>query len=205
MKIRFMLVAALLCAVTGAFAQEQADVAKVFSVEVGTGISPLYMIDAPDRSVQKRIAQKGLVALDEGSFHPVLTLTGVLRTNDKSEFTVSAGTSWNHNKLIKCPVFGIDPLGQPRLNLEEGTPAGTLESSPEFSILFQYRHLWNPRNALVLYSGVGAGFSTAMRFYPIPSLTPLALRLGGEHFYGFVEGTVSVMATFVHGGLGWRF
>ncbi|MBP5301747.1 MAG: hypothetical protein J6Y88_00685 [Bacteroidales bacterium] len=205
MRARFILVAALLCAATTAFAQERADVTKTFSVEVGTGISPLYMLDTPSRPVQKRLAQKNLVALDEGCFHPVLTLTGVLRTGVKSEFTITAGTSWNHNKLIKCPVFGIDPLGQPRLNVEEGTPAGTLESSPEFSLLFQYRHLWNPQNALVCYSGIGAGFSTAMGFYPIPSFTPLALRLGGEHIYGFVEGTVSILATFVHGGLGWRF
>lgn len=205
MKVRIIASAALLFLSIAAFAQERADFAKTFSVEVGTGISPLYMSDTPSRSVQQRLAQKNLVANDEGCFHPVVTLTGVFRINAKSELTVSAGTSWNHNKLIKCPVFGTDPSGQPRLNVEEGTPAGTVESSPEFSILFQYRHLWNPQNALVCYSGIGAGFSTAMGFYPIPSFTPLALRLGGEHFYGFVEGTVSILATFVHGGIGWRF
>ena len=205
MKVRIIAAAALLFLSFAALAQEQEEFAKTFSVEVGTGISPLYMIDTPSRSVQKRLAQKNLVAIDEDCFHPVLTLTGVFRTNLKSEFTITAGTSWNHNKLIECPVFGVDPFGQPRLNIEEGTPAGTLESSPEFSILFQYRHLWNPQNALVCYSGIGAGFSTAMGFCPIPSFTPLALRLGGEHIYGFVECTVSILATFVHGGIGWRF
>ena len=205
MKKRLALVAALLCAVTAAFAQEREDAVKSFSVEVGTGISPLYMSDTPSRSVQQRLAQKSLVANDEDCFHPVVTLTGVFRINAKSELTVSAGTSWNHNKLIKCPVFGVEPSGQPRLNIEEGQPAGTLESSPEFSILFQYRHLWNPQNAVLLYSGFGAGLSTAMGFMPVPSLTPIALRVGGEHVYGFAEATVSILATFVHGGLGWRF
>lgn len=205
MKVRIIAATALFFLSIAAFAQEREDAVKSFSIEVGTGISPLYMSDTPSRSVQQRLAQKSLVANDEDCFHPVVTLTGVFRINAKSELTVSAGTSWNHNKLIKCPIFGVDPSGQPRLNIEEGQPAGTLESSPEFSILFQYRHLWNPQNALVCYSGIGAGFSTAMGFYPIPSFTPLALRLGGEHIYGFVEGTVSILATFVHGGIGWRF
>lgn len=205
MKVRILVIAALLASAVNAFAQEVPDFRKSFSVEIGTGISPLYMSDTPSRSVQQRLAQKNLVASDEGCFHPVVTLTGVFRTNVKSEFTASAGISWNHNKLIECPTFGIDPYGQPRLNLDESKPAGTLESSPEYSLLIQYRHLWNPQNALVCYSGIGAGFSTAMGVCPIPSFTPLALRLGGDHFYGFVEGTVSILATFVHGGLGWRF
>lgn len=205
MKARIIAVAALLVLSLTAFAQGEPGFRKTYSIEIGTGIQPLYMGDYPNMAVQKRLESQGMAPVPEDCFHPVITLTGVVRTEAKTEFTLSTGVSWYLNRLMKYPVFGTDPYGQPRYNLNEGQPAGKLHSSPEFSFLFQYRHLWNPQNALVCYSGFGAGFSTATGFFPLPSLTPIALRLSGEHIYVFVEGTVSVMATFVHGGLGWRF
>ena len=205
MKEHIIAVAVLMTLSLAVFAQDDPDFRKSFSLEAGTGIQPLYMSDYPKYGVQKRLEADGVAPVADGCFHPVVTLSGVFRTAVKTEFTVSAGVSWNHNRLMKYPVFGTDPYGQPRYNLDEGTPAGTLDSSPEFSLLLQYRHLWNPQNAVLLYSGFGAGLSTAMGFMPVPSLTPIALRVGGEHVYGFVEGTVSILATFVHGGIGWRF
>ena len=196
-----------------AAAQPDAVFEQTYSIELGTGMPPLYMQLLPYGRVQEELAQKGQQAIDNGAFYPVISLSGVMRCGLKTELTLTFGTSWCYNKLIQYPVFGTDPNGLPRYDLYKGSPAGTLVSSPVLTILLQYRHLWNPKNAFVLYSGAGFGFSTGFLQYrgssplpnPIPAITPIAFRYGGEHFYGFAECTLGPVASFVHGGLGWRF
>lgn len=226
MKVRLIAIAALiLCFSTLAFAQEGSGAAqdesaavreqfeKTYSIELGTGLSPFFMRYMPYSSVKKSLAQKGQEAIGDGAFYPVISLTGVMRTGLKTEFTATVSSSWCHNKLVQYPQFGIDPDGQPRYDLTKGSPAGWLVSSPTFTLMVQYRHLWNPQNAFVFYSGIGFGFSSGLMAYRgnsvypslLPSLTPLAFRLGGQHFYGFAECTIGPVASYVHGGLGWHF
>lgn len=193
--------------------QQSTEFKKTYSVEIGTGMPPLFMQLLPYSGVKQELARKGQETINDGAFYPVISLSGVMRCGLKTELTLTAGTSWCYNKLIQYPVFGTDPNGQPRYDLHKGSPAGTLASSPVLTVLLQYRHLWNPKNAFVLYSGAGFGFSTGFLQYrgssplpnPIPAITPIAFRYGGEHIYGFAECTLGPVASFVHGGLGWRF
>ena len=194
-------------------AQPGTEFEKTYSIELGTGMPPLFMQLLPYSAVEQELASKGQQTINEGAFYPVISLSGVMRCGLKTELTLTFGTSLCYNKLIQYHVFCTDPNGQPRYDLHKGSQAGTLVSSPVLTVLLQYRHLWNPKNAFVLYSGAGFGFSTGFLQYrgssplpnPIPAITPIAFRYGGEHFYGFAECTLGPVASFVHGGLGWRF
>ena len=180
---------------------------KSYSREIGTGIRPFQMMINPLRAAQVRLAPKGQDVDTDGSFYPVVSLTGVLRSGWKTEFTLSAGASWYHHRLIQYPSFGMDPDGKPRYDLEHGERVGWMDSIPAFSGTFQWRHLWNPSNAFIVYTALGAGVTVSYfsPFFPLLSLTPVAFRYGGEHFYAYTEMTLGPLASFVHGGLGWRF
>ena len=180
---------------------------KSYSIEIGTGIRPFQMMINPVRAAQARLAPKGQDVDTDGSFYPVVNLTGVLRSGWKTEFTLSAGASWYHHRLIQYPSFGVDPNGKPRYDLEHGERVGWMDSIPAFSGTFQWRHLWNPSNAFLVYTALGAGVTVSYfsSFFPLLSLTPVAFRYGGEHFYAYTELTLGPLASFVHGGLGWRF
>lgn len=180
---------------------------KSYSIEIGTGIRPFQMMINPVRAAQVRLAPKGQDVDTDGSFYPVVNLTGVLRSGWKTEFTLSAGASWYHHRLIQYPSFGMDPNGKPRYDLEHGERVGWMDSIPAFSGTFQWRHLWNPSNAFLVYTALGAGVTVSYfsSFFPLLSLTPVAFRYGGEHFYAYTELTLGPLASFVHGGLGWRF
>ena len=180
---------------------------KSYSIEIGTGIRPFQMMINPVRAAQVRLAPKGQDVDTDGSFYPVVNLTGVLRSGWKTEFTLSAGASWYHHRLIQYPSFGVDPNGKPRYDLEHGERVGWMDSIPAFSGTFQWRHLWNPSNAFLVYTALGAGVTVSYfsSFFPLLSLTPVAFRYGGEHFYVYTELTLGPLASFVHGGFGWRF
>ena len=203
MKARLIAVVILLGFAFSAHAQDSTFVAK-YSIEIGTGIQPLQMTYYPTGAVQKRLLEQGKGVNEDGMFCPVITLSGVMRFNWKNELTLTGGVSWCHHRIMEYPVFGTDPYGKPRYDVTAGKNVGWMDSSPCFSLLIQWRHLWNPKNLATLYSGAGLGYSFGLSF-PIPSLTPIGLRVGGEHFYGFVEGTIGPIATYVHGGLGWHF
>lgn len=198
---RLLAIAVLMGIVFGASAQES-SFQKRYSIEVGTGIPPLYM---DYMTTADRLAERGMSIDKESAFYPVVSLSGVMSVSDKNEFTLTIGTSWCHHKVIQYSVFGTDPNGKPRYNLHDGKPAGWMNSSLQWSVNLNWRHLWNPENMATFYSGLGIGYSPALGPTPVPTLTPVALRVGGNHFYGFIECTIGAVATFAHGGLGWRF
>ena len=212
MRLHLILaVAVVLATSTSVVAQEygasRLPYPKSFSIEAGTGLLPLHMSFIPTYAYEEKLADKGQEAISEGSSYPVLNITGVLRTRPRTEFTLTAGASWYHHRIMQYSVFGIDPEGKPRYNLQDGTYIGWKDSEPVFTLTFQWRHLWNPQNAFVVYSALGAGLviPTSMDMAPMPSLTPIAFRYGGRHFYGFAELTLGTLATIVHGGFGWHF
>ena len=212
MRFRLILtVTVLIASATTVPAQTNGDYRlpypKSYSIEVGTGLQPLHMTFIPSYGYEGEIADKGQAVSSKDSFYPVVSLTGVLRTRPKTEFTASAGASWCHHRNMQCSVFGTDPQGKPRYNINDWTYTEWMDSEPVFTLTFQWRHLWNPQNAFVIYTALGAGLvvPTSMETAPMPSLTPVAFRYGGKHFYAFTELTLGTLATFVHGGLGWRF
>lgn len=201
MKARLLVLLLLLGSVS-AFAQK-----GTFSLELGTGILPLHMgFKGIDRAVNKELAQYGQALKASDSYNaPVLSLSGVWWVGRKTELLLTAGLCWRINQVIQYPEFGVDPEGKPRYLVENGTEVGWKAHSFVPSVNFIYRHLWNPEDVVVVYSGAGLGFSTVTEWVPLPTLVPFALRAGGRHFYGFLELTLGPVATLAHGGLAVRF
>ena len=181
---------------------------KRFSLELGAGPGPLHML-VPDVSptwAQKRaLAQEGLEANDYDALYPAFSLSGVWRYAYRWELALTGGISWSHYKVTRYEQFGVDPQGQPRYDLTQGSPAGWRNSSPVGSLTCQWRVFWNPAWTVQPYSAFGFGFSTASSIIPLPSLTPVGLRYGGDHFYFFAETPLNPVALFLHVGAGYRF
>ncbi len=224
MRPRFLVAVLFLATALSAAAQEEPQEAtrfnKTYSIELGTGIQPFYMNGwvTPSSYVKDELAKKGQSPAGPYSY-PVLSLTGVMRISRRSEHILTLGTTWCHHQIVQYPESGgFDPEGRPRYDVRNGngTIIGSANTSFEYSITWQWRHLWTPERLIVLYTGVGLGVYSeriyAMGGYlhlpmvPIPDVTPLGLRFGGSrHIYGFAEVTFGPIATLAHGGLGWRF
>lgn len=207
MRARFLITALLL--LTQLAGAQELPFQKSFSLELGTGYQPLHMTLSPSRTVENALADKGQQVDKTGAYYPVISLTGVWRTRLRTEVALAAGISWCHHKIIQHEAFGIDPDGKPRYDLNKWKEAGWKDSTPIPSLTFRYRHLWNPDRALVAYSGAGVGIIPASGagypVIPLPELTPIGLRMAGEHFYFFLELTMGPVASLGHGGFGWRF
>lgn len=200
MKTHILVVAALLAWGSAAYAYDGR-----FSIEVGTGLQPLHMTLAPTHAEEMALAELGQLALDSGSFCPVISLTGVWSLSPHWELCATGGISWKHFEYMQYPTFGTGPSGEPRYNLRNGKKAGWKASKPVPSLTAQARFIWSPNWKVTVYSALGLGFTSVTEIYPMPEITPIALRFGKEHFYTFAEATIGPIATFAHIGFGWRF
>ena len=209
MRKPFLTAVLLLTAVNIAVGQEEVPFRKEYSIEIGTGLAPLHMALVPTWDYEAQYADNGQsISTSDGSYYPSLDITGVIRTNLRTEFTFSIGTSWCHHKVYQHSSFGIDPEGKPRYNVDDKTMIGWANTPPVFSVTAQWRYLWNPEDKVYLYSGFGLGYISNQfdaLYLPLPSVTPVAIRIKGKHLYGFAELMVGTLATLAHGGLGWKF
>ena len=208
--MRKLILAAILLplAFNTAAGQEDVPFKKEYSIEISTGIPPLHSNLSPDWAYEDALAKQGQTMTTSDAKYPTFDITGVLRTSHHHEFTLSAGVSWCHHKVFQHSIFGIDPNGDPRYNVNDKSLIGWQNTPPVFSVTAQWRYLWNPEDKVYLYSGVGLGYISNQfdaLYLPLPSVTPVAIRIKGKHIYGFAEIMVGTLATLVHGGLGWRF
>lgn len=194
--------AALLLSGSALSAQEEGT---SFSLEVGTGLMPLQLSFAPSYSEEQVLAKKGQRFNDINSIAIPISLSEVWRVRPHWELCLTEGICWKYSEIVQYDTFGIGPSGEPRYDLSKSSPAGYKATRPIGSMVFQARFIWVPRWKFTVYSSLGVGFTTATAYIPIPNLTPLAFRFGGEHLYFFAEATLGPVATFGHGGLGWRF
>lgn len=207
MRAGILALALLLGASVAAHAQDgdvMSPAWKSFSIEAGVGLMPLHMTESPSRDEEEAFAQLGQGISHNGTA-PSFSLSAVWRTNRIIEMVLTGGVASRPLEIKQYDTFGIDPSGKPRYNLYKGYIAGTVLAKPVFSLCGQVRFRWLNNPSLTLYSGVGLGLTTVTAFVPMPDITPIAMRLGGRHFYFFGETTLGPRATFVHGGLGWRF
>ena len=208
MKRVLLLIAVLVVLPAVAFAQGEKDY-KGFSLELGTGIQPLHMTLVPTRQEKMALADRGMMDVNSSGLDcPSFSLSEVWRAAHYFEFCLTEGISWKIMNLIQYESFGIDPDGKTRydLNYYASSPAGHKASKPVGSLTIQTRVIWNPdRYRVKVYSALGIGFSTAKEQFPLPLVTPLGLRFGDIHLYGFLEATLSPVASFGHGGIGWKF
>ena len=210
MRTRILCAAIMLAASVTAYASvgngSSEPFRKSFSLELGTGIQPLHMTLAPSTSEKKAFADQGIRLLSNSELScPVISLTEVWRTRPHWELCLTEGISWKIMDSVQYDSFGTDPSGKPRYDINKSTPAGTRASLPVGSLTFQARFIWSPKWKVTVYSALGAGFTSATEFIPMPLVTPVALRFGGKHFYVFAEATLGPVASFGHGGLGWKF
>ena len=206
---RFLIAAlALLAGSFAAFGQED-SFRKTFSLELGVAPGPLHMMFpgvSPDDHTEDVWADQGRRADKSTGYYPAFTLSGAIRTWDRWETVVTAGVSWYRSRLIQYEPFGIDPQGKPRYDLTKETPVGGwVDSSPVASLTVQERVFWNPRWKVQMYSAFGLGLTTSSNLVPIPSLMPVCMRLGGRHLYFYAETGFSPFASYLHGGLGFKF
>ena len=219
MKTRLLSLVILLCVTLSAYAQDGPFPARVrlhrampwqksLSLEIGTGVPPMHVLMFPSYSDKQAYAQKGQEISTQDAIYPVLSLSGVWRFGEQSELVLTAGVARCCFDITQYGVFGTDPNGNPRYNLEDPRPAGRGKTDLSPTLTFRYRHLWNPWSAVVVYYELGFGlgsFSTFLDAPVLPACTPIGFRFGDDHFYVYLENTYSPVATLFHGGLGWRF
>ena len=211
MKTHLFCAVVLLLASASAFAGEgDADQAvlpfkKSFSLELGTGIQPLHATLTPYRSEKVSYADKGQRLSRHTDFYPNLSVSEVWRPWPHWEFCLTESFTCAIVDVQQYGTFGVDPNGKPRYDLNVVESSRIQPSIPIMAVTFQTRIIWSPYWRVTMYSALGFGFTTATEFYPLPEITPVAARFGSESLYFFAEATIGPIATFAHGGLGWRF
>ena len=192
-------------------AQEGPEYAqRTWSIEMGAGFIPYHMTLVPTRAIKEELAQLGQEAGQiMNPYGPAFSVSGAYRVRRWTEFRFTVGASWRYYKLTQYSVFGTDPDGKPRYDLKDGHYLKT-DNASVFSFTLQCFHIWNPGRTAELYSGGGLGFiagkgSSFTEPIPLPELTPIGVRVGGRHLYGFTELTIGPIASLVHGGIGCRF
>ena len=201
MKARLFLCSMLLFASFASFAQEE----KSFSLELGTGFAPLHSLVSGVRSLKGSLASEGqTVSL---IYSPTFALSGVWRINSRSEWLVTGGVTWDYYNVLQYGTFGIDPYGNPRYDLSsEALPAGRKNGDLSASVTIRYRRIWNFEKPCSVYSGAGLGYVYFQKeVAPAPEITLIGVKYSWTHFQLFLENTYGPHATFLHGGIGWRF
>ncbi|MCR5325581.1 MAG: hypothetical protein K6E37_02390 [Bacteroidales bacterium] len=212
-RVVFML-AALLSACTAAYAYcdepDSVSFKKSFSLELGSGQGPLHVTGSLGPGGREAMAEAGQIDVESGSFFPLISVTEAWRVSPHWELCLTESISWRMFQVKQYDTFGIDPDGKPRYDTTSGQIIGWKSSIPYGAVTFQARVIWSPKWKVTAYSAMSVGLTSAAWLIgviplPIPGITPVGLRYGGEHFYCFAEATLGPIATFGHGGLGWRF
>ncbi len=206
MRARIAIIGVLLALGVPAGAQDY----KSFSLEAGTGLQPIHMVLAPTKQEQRMLVQQGQMAHEDDSLCPNFSLSEVWRLSGHWEICLTEGISWKNYDLVQYPSFGIDPEGNTRYDAHaEYTSLGRRASWPVGTLYFQARLIWSPKWKVTCYSAAGVGLVVAAfsagNIAPLPGITPVGLRFGGKHLYGFAEFTLSPIATLGHGGVGLKF
>lgn len=158
------------------------------AVEVTVGLSPVqtllqkYMEDLPDGTSFTNILAPGYTA------------QYVFDLNDN--WTVTGGVNLSRAR------FKVTTAESPTPFIEDGTNILTF--------LLEGRYVWLRRPYVKMYSGVGVGMTGKVMlavFFPtpIPSITPLGVTLGTDHFYLTADITAGSRSVGGSAGLGIRF
>jgi hypothetical protein len=144
----------------------------------------------------------GTVGIDSLAPNASVTITAVYTVTGDD---ILAGSVENH-----AAATGTDPDGKPRYDLTDGKDAGYAHSPVIPALSASYRGIWYSDKPWEVYSAIGLGLifmpdGDPGWLLPLPAVTPFGVRVGGEHFYGFLESSFSPAATFIHGGVGWHF
>ena len=205
--MRKLILILFLCIGAAAYAQEPFQ--KSLSVELGGGFGPLHMNfpGACPTSLEKNTyAKEGKSVSCNQYLFPEVDLGLVWRFARKWELSLICGITWAEYTVRTHEQFGIDPYGEPRYDASTSIETYKTLSSPYFNSTLQARRIWNPEGKVQAYTGVGLGIAVVDgEWAPFPALTPIGVRYGGEHLYGFLEIPFTTTSSLLHGGVGWRF
>ena len=206
MKTRFLILVLLVCAGSLTHAQEE-PFQPYFTLEAGTGMTPIHsLVKLSGMNWDFDLADKGQDADLKGAWSPSFSLSAAWHTTLRWEFVLTGGVSWCHYKVIQYGIFGTDPEGKPRYDLNDPQETFWTDSDVAVALFFQARRFWNPTQKVKLYSAFGFGAYTDGRdVVPVPSVTPIAVRFGTGPLKFFIEHTFSPAATALQLGLGWTF
>lgn len=206
--MRKLFLALFLCISAAAYAQEE-PFQKSFSVELGGGFGPLHMNfpgACPTSLETNTYAKEGKSLSCNNILFPEVALGAAWRISRKWELSWVVGISWAEYTVRTYEQFGIDPYGEPRYDSSRTIETYKMLSKPYFNSTLQGRRIWNPEGKVQAYTGLGLGIAVVGKEWaPFPALTPIGIRYGGEHLYGFLEIPFTTNSSLLHGGLGWRF
>lgn len=205
---RVLILSILISIGTAAFAQENKY--SEFSVELGAGFGPLHMNFpgvCPTGAERNNYWQEGKTIYSNYEiFFPEVDLSVSWRFSRKWELALTGGVSWTEYTVNGHDQFGIDPYGRPRYDFDHISSSTKEMSKLYFNSTLQGRRIWNPEDKVKVYTGVGLGIAVVgAEWAPFPVLTPIGVRYGGEHLYGFLEIPFTANSSILHGGIGWRF
>lgn len=176
-----------------------------FSLELGTGFLPLHaLLQENSRRYDRSLAELGQETSFMDGNKLNISLSGIYHVRYGSELVLTGCATRSQVLYTQYAAFGVDPEGRTRYNLAqiEGEWEKPLYS---YSLTGSYRHVWSPDRAVQWYSEIGLGLVWTDELSVMPSITLIGLRFGGEHFYVFLDDSVSPFASLIHGGLGWHF
>ena len=208
--MRKILLPIMLCIAVAAYAQEGVVDVSEFSVELGCGFGPMHMNFpgvCPTSAEKNDYWQQGKTVYSNYEIlFPEVDLSVAWRFTRKWEVVLTGGISWTEYTVNTHDQFGIDPYGSPRYDFAHTSSTTKKLSKPYFNSTLQARVLWNPESQVKVYTGFGAGVAVVGPEWAVfPALTPIGVRFGKNHLYGFVENAFTTNAFILHGGAGWRF
>jgi hypothetical protein len=197
-----------LCIGVAAYAQEE-PFKKSISVELGGGIGPLHMSFpgvCPTSLEKNTYAKQGQSVYCNNIIFPEVALGVAWRFARKWELSAIGGVSWGEYTINTHEQFGIDQYGEPRYDASTVKESTKKLSPLYFNTTVQARVLWNPDSQVQAYSAFGVGLAVVgHEWAPFPAITPIAVRYGGKHLYGFLENAFTTNSLLLHGGVGWKF
>jgi len=185
---------------------------KNFAIEAGIGPAPLHMVLLPTAREERAFAENGQEAIGSRLLYtPSFSLSAVWRTGEKTEVVLSMSASRVRYSITQYGVFGIDPDGKPRYDLNDGKDAGQAYSPVSTALNACLRGMWIRDGHWTGYSAIGLGLvcipdkGAKPDIYPLPTVIPFGMRYGWKHFYACVETGFSLSASLLTAGVGWKF
>ena len=198
-RIIVLIAAALLCLPATA---QHFDPEHRHAIEISTGIPPIHTF-----------------MLGSGTNYRIMN--GVseqhkLRTCINIGYTYAINEKWDFNFIVDLAQDYYTQTFYPKIQDEsENNPYPKYDKNGEPvdvkngvnlwpSYMFDFRWKWYRSDSVRLYSSFGLSYLPFE--WPIfPNLTPIGINVGGNHFYGVAEMSLSTAATLLLVGAGYRF
>ena len=186
---------------------------KSFAIEAGAGFAPVHMFLAyPSAREERAFAENGQRVTESRLLRtPSFSLSAIWRTGEKSELVLALSATRMRYSITQYSVFGIDPDGKPRYDLNDSKDAGRTHSPVSTSLSACYRRLWLRDGHWTVYSAIALGLVHTPDKGPgphvnvMPGFAPLGMRYGWQNLYACVELGFTPAASLSAAGIGWKF